>query len=85
MSDLPGPTPAAGDDIDTGEPVAELAGLSDEPSSRFVPNVLDGINRRQTFAQALEITWWGLSRMLTEFVQAILQTIGVREEKDREG
>ena len=66
---------------DTGEPVRELEKLREEPSDRFLLNVLDGINARQTSTQALEMSWWGMTGLLTEFIDTLFRTLGLREDR----
>lgn len=63
---------------DPGAPVPQLEALREEPSSRFLEHVLDGINTRQTTAQAFELTWWGFTDLFLEFVQAMFRALGVR-------
>jgi hypothetical protein len=46
--------------------------------------VLDGVDRRQTTSQALEIAWWGWTSLVLEFVQGLFQVLGVREDKVRD-
>ena len=66
---------------EAGEPVRELAELREEPSSRFLAQVMDGVNARQTGARAVEMTWWGVSQLFVELLGSLFQVIGVREER----
>jgi len=66
---------------DAGEPVRELAELRQEPSDRFLGQVLDGINSRQTTARALEMSWWGITGLVLELVDALFQAVGGRDDR----
>ncbi len=70
-------------DAEAGEPVAELADLAEAPSDRFLSNVLDGIQRRQATAQALEFSWWGLTGFVAELLQSLFRALGVKDEDGR--
>jgi len=78
MTDVP-IDPAARDDA--GEPVRELAELREEPSDRFLHQVMDGINARQTSARALELSWWGVTHLILELIDSLFQAIGVKDER----
>jgi hypothetical protein len=65
-----------------GTPIAELASLREEPSPRFLAQVLDGINTRQTASRALEMSWWGLTGLLMELVDTLFRALGLRETSD---
>ncbi len=66
---------------DAGEPVRELAELREAPSERFLGQVMDGINARQTSARALELSWWGVTNLILELIDSLFQAIGVRDER----
>ena len=72
-------------DVDPGEPIGELADLRDEPSPTFRSAVLDGVNRRTLAAQSLQVSWWGLTNLLLEYLQLLLRALGVKEDTDKEG
>lgn len=68
---------------DTDEPVRELAGLREEPSERFLAQVMDGIHMRQAGANAVELGWWGMTRLVLELMESMLHAIGVHGDIDR--
>jgi hypothetical protein len=83
MTDVPFPGPAEPDDA--GEPVRELAELRQEPSARFMGNVMDGINARQTTTRVIEMSWWGVTHLILELIESLFRTIGVRDDhQDKE-
>lgn len=67
---------------DTGEPIARLAALREDPSPRFLAQVLDGINQRQTTTRAVEMSWWGVTGLLMELVDTLFRALGIRETTD---
>ena len=77
------PEGVGGADEEPGPPIAELADLREEPSPRFINGVMDGINRRQTGTQFAELSWWGMTGFLMEFVRVLYRCI--RPGDDTEG
>lgn len=73
--------PPAGD-IDPGTPVEELARLAEEPSSGFRDLVLGSINRRLLAGQALDVPWWGFSKLFLEYLQVLLKSVGFKDEDE---
>ncbi len=63
------------------ERIRELAELREEPSARFVGQVMDGINARQTSAQAIEMTWWGATKLVFELIESFLDAVGLRPNR----
>ena len=81
MTDIPMTAPPD----DAGEPVRELADLREQPSPQFVEQVLGVIDARQTATQAVEMSWWGVTGLLMEFLDQLFRTLGLREdEPDKE-
>ena len=78
MTDDPVP-----EDVDAGEPLAELADLAEPLSPTFVENVLDGVARRQTSSRMLEVVWWGWTSLLLEMIQVLFKALGVRDTSER--
>jgi hypothetical protein len=76
MTDVP--IDAGGPPDDAGEPVRVLAELREEPSERFLGNVLDVINTRQTGSNAVELLGWGATRLVLELFESLLGAIGLR-------
>jgi hypothetical protein len=77
------PRRATTDEVDPGPPIAELAGLAEPPSPAFVTRVLDGVNRKRTAGQMLEVTWWGWTDLLLEFVRMLFGVFGRRDDSER--
>lgn len=70
---------------EAGVPVRELADLREQPSARFVEHVLGVIDARQTTTQAVEMSWWGVTGLLMEFVDQLFRAMGLREDaRDKE-
>lgn len=67
---------------DAGQPIEQLASLREDPSARFLAQVLDGINQRQTTSRAVEMTWWGFTGLLMELVDTLFRALGIRETTD---
>lgn len=83
MSDVPFDTPGIADPPDD-ERLPQLARAGETPSERFLDNVLDGINARQTSTQALEMSWWGLTGLVFEMIDTLFRAVGLREDDDKE-
>jgi hypothetical protein len=84
MSDIPFEPGASGATDDAGEPVRELAELREEPSGRFVHQVMDVIHARQSTTHLIEMHWWGLTGLAHELFDTLCRAIGVREEGPRD-
>jgi len=78
MTDVPFEGGAGPDEA--GEPVRELAALREEPSEQFMGRVMDGIHLRQTGANAVELGWWGVTRLCIELLESFLHAVGVHGE-----
>jgi hypothetical protein len=74
--------PPNADAVDPGPPIEALARLREEPSPVFGVRVLDAINRRILGVQAMDVPYWGFSRLLLEYVQLILGLFGVKDDDE---
>ena len=70
--------PPDGEDIDTGQPLAELARLREEPSTTFLDRIRNSIHRRLSVADALDFSLMGLFDTFFEYLKVILQAVGDR-------
>ena len=73
MPETPPPRPDSANDIDVGEPVAELAELRQTPTSGFLTRIRRRLQRRFLAADASEFSWFGLSFVAVEFVKLLFQ------------
>lgn len=74
---------AEADDIDPGEPVAQLAELGQVPTSGFLAGIRRRIQRRYLVADASELSWSGVSFLLLEFMKVFFQLF--QPARDAEG
>ena len=75
--------PGGGADLDPGPPLSELTDLAEEPSPGFLARVLDGVNRRRTAGQMMEVTWWGWTDLLLEWLRILFGALGRRDDSER--
>ncbi|MDH3665238.1 MAG: hypothetical protein OEU92_35355 [Alphaproteobacteria bacterium] len=89
MAEQPGEprTSAETDDIDPGEPVAQLAGLGQTPTRGFFSGIRRRIERRYLVADASEFSWSGVSFIMLEFMKVFFQLFQTARdaEGDRDG
>jgi hypothetical protein len=87
MSDLPRTGEASGDaeaaSVDPGEPIPELADLREEPSARFVTGVLGAVHRRQMGTRLLEVAWWGVTGLLSEFLEMVFRALRAKDDTEK--
>ena len=71
------------EDPDLGEPIAQLAELSDEPRPGFLDRVRGSIDRRRLGSQVSGLAWHGLALVLLEFLAMMMTLlVGARAGSD---
>lgn len=84
--DPPGDEDAgSGETIDTGEPIAELARLREEPTSGFLQRIRRSIHRRLSIAEALDFSLMALFQTFFEYVTLIVKTLGSLNKPEGRG
>lgn len=82
--------PAREDDFDPGPSIPELAGLAESPAPAepptpaFLTNVLDRVNRRRAAAHLMEVTWWGWTDLLLEWIRIVFGALGRRDTERKD-
>ncbi|MBC8425806.1 hypothetical protein H8E07_16955 [bacterium] len=61
-----------GDDIDPGEPIAELAALRETPADGFLDRVRHSVQRRLLVAQAADFSLGIFMRTMFDYLAAVL-------------
>ena len=64
------------DDIDTGEPIAELAALREDPESGFLNRIRNSIQRRMFASDAMEFSFQALFGTFFEYLGMMFSTLG---------
>jgi hypothetical protein len=83
MTDREHRSPEAGD-IDTGERIAELAALAEEPSSGFLQQIRRSIQRRVFTADALDFGLMGFFSTFFGYVTLMVQGMVGPEPRNRD-
>jgi hypothetical protein len=73
---MSGRPPIPDDDDETGEPIAILAGLQQDPSPNFLGRIRNKINRRATVSSMVAIGWHLPKLILIEFLDLIFHAFG---------
>ncbi|MFH1278623.1 MAG: hypothetical protein ABIK65_09610 [Candidatus Eisenbacteria bacterium] len=55
------------EDVDPGEPIAELAGLGEEAPEDFFGRVVRSVERRVFAAHAFDLPWFGFNQVFREY------------------
>lgn len=63
------------DDIETGEPLAELASLREEPDEGFLPRVRRSIDRRLLVADTTDFSFRVLLKTMFDYLTAALDAL----------
>ena len=71
-----------GPDIDPGEPVAELAGLAEPPSSGFLGRIRRGIQLKVLASDVMELAFSASWRFLQEIADLIFGALGSSRPND---
>lgn len=62
-----------GDDVDPGEPIADLAAFEEETDAGFVPRLRGRINRRMLGAQAMDLSFKFFLDTVRDYVLVIFE------------
>lgn len=81
MSDTPtGPPPnEPGPDVDTGEPIAELAALRVRPRTGFLDRIRRAIHRRKLASEVVDFSWASPFEVFMQFLAMIFEGLGQRK------
>lgn len=73
------------DDVDPGEPVAEIVALREEPTHGFLARIRDGILGRLAGSQMLDFAVSGLLDFMKEFGEFLFGFLGQAQDGDTDG
>jgi hypothetical protein len=71
-------------DIDTGEPIAELAELKETPPEGFLARIRGSILRRITTAEAIDFSLMALFQTFWEYLSMSIQALAGSDREERE-
>ena len=80
-----GGRPTAPEEIDTGQPVTELATLTTPVRPGFAERVRHRIDRRTLANNALAASWYFPIIVALEYVVMVFELLGFRNEDDKGG
>jgi len=69
------------DDVDTGQPIAELAQLGVEPAPGFIGAVRGRIHRRVLASDLVDLSWGALARAFVEYLTMVFGIFSHRQEE----
>ncbi len=73
-----------GEEVDTGEPIPELALLREEPGGSFLHLIRNSINRRVFAGEVLSFSFLAFFELIFDYFKMIMQLFGVTVEKGGE-
>ncbi len=73
----------APDEIDAGEPIAELATLSEEPAPGFFRKIWRSVERRRLSSDVTELSLTGLVTVFLEYLGAVFGMVEETGRKDQ--
>ena len=65
--------------VDTGEPIAELADVAEDPAPGFVNRLWGRIERRRLGGELADLTWQGLVAIVVEYLGVVFDLLRVPE------
>lgn len=72
------------EDVDPGEPIAELADLTEDPPNDFLARVVDGMERRIFAAHVFDLPWFGFGRIFREYWSLLVGLFAGRDGEEGE-
>lgn len=66
-------------EVDTGQPIAELADIAEEPSPGFLRRLWGRIDRRRLGGDLADLTWQGVLSVVIEYLGMVLEVLKVQE------
>lgn len=67
---------AEDEDPETGEPIAQIEDLEEEPATDFLSRIRGRIHRRALGHQALELIWKAPAAVLFEWIAMLMEALG---------
>jgi hypothetical protein len=71
------------DDIETGEPLAELASLREEPDDGFLPRIRRSIDRRLLVSDTADFSFRMLLKTMFDYLTAALDALQSGRDDER--